>query len=1438
MKSMMMVADGLQINYSWSAADGYYNMSVISGFSYALFAGHSDYFFTMSMVPIIDPGEALSVNLTMEPIAPMVTDVKLMGFVKDGTGAPFLEGNLLGMSTDPSGGDMPYYVNFTTVDIATGYFEVNVLPSATGGGVALMDVPGMGMISNDTDLPFVSGNSYWINLTVSTGPSVDDCTVYGTVTDDVGTPLPGTLVVIEVEDNPYTGRYTNSTFTDALGYYEMNAVNGSARVTFSKAGHAQYFDEFDIGSGDRVEVSPALPALDGLIRGHVIDLSSAMPIPYARVFEMVPSWPSGYYSMVNTDATGYFELETFASSHPSTLVGAEADGYSRNYTPMSVAPGIDIWMDFGLWPVDAWITGTVTDYFTGAPIADAWVSVRASGFEDGTSTDAAGQYNVSVVSGFEYTIQIGAMDYMQNTSTLTPVPGANIHDVALLPWDLPQTTLLWGYVNDSITGLGLAGAEVRVSLPDNSYQNMTSTNGTGYYEMNVPPIVLRYRATAWSHGPYFDTIDLTGVVSQRMDVLLEPDVMAPSITSYSQVPADNVSWINPTTIDIVFVEENLQQMAILNLIYSHSDLSYTYFYAIAANQTSLDPWNPSSTLDYSVMGDTYTVHHVWHATTMGGWLSNATDQVYVMATPMSLYGSLDVYTLRAYYINSSMGSPVEGTAFFDASTGDFLIFSTDWGFTIDATDPTGVIMPIVIVVVVHTSTWTMSGVGMSSIGEFGVLGASFLYDPVVPSGLYETLFYVNDWSYQGAIELTNMTVDNTPPVADAGPDATGVIDAVTWFDGTASSDNVGIANYTWDFLDGGGSPVTLYGPTPSFVFDQLGDYTITLTVRDGAGHMDTDTMLLSIVPDEPPVADAGPDQTVDEDTVVTFDGTNSYDDVGIVNGTWTIIELGVNMYGPNPTYVFADPGVYTVELVVMDTIGQLSDPDTMSVTVLDATPPVADAGPDQDVSLGSVTTFDGTASYDEVGIVNFTWTLTDGGPVELYGATPTHVFSSVGVYTVTLTVTDGVGLTDTDEVVITVIDDTPPTANAGADQNVDEDTIVTFDGSGSSDNVGIVNYTWTNVDTGFTLYGVSPSYTFEDPGTYVVVLEVRDAAGHTDTDQMTVTVRDAVPPSADAGPDQSVSVGDTVTFDGSGSSDETSIASYTWTFTDGGTVTLTGVAPTYVFDTPGTYTVTLTVTDGGGNTDSDTMTVTVIDDVPPVADAGPDQEVEAGTTVSFDGSGSSDNVGIASYEWEFTDGSLVTLTGVSPDYTFDNVGEFTVTLTVTDEAGLSDTDTVVIRVLPSNEPPVANAGADITVTAGDEVQFNGTGSTDDVGIVNYTWTVLGTTMDPLYGPEPTMVFDEPGVYTVRLVVTDGDGATDEDTVTVIVEEKEVSFIQDYWWMLAALLGAVVLAVLVLLMRKPKGGTPTKPKRSEEPDEDEPEDEDEAEEPAPPEDEEL
>ncbi len=194
------------------------------------------------------------------------------------------------------------------------------------------------------------------------------------------------------------------------------------------------------------------------------------------------------------------------------------------------------------------------------------------------------------------------------------------------------------------------------------------------------------------------------------------------------------------------------------------------------------------------------------------------------------------------------------------------------------------------------------------------------------------------------------------------------------------------------------------------------------------------------------------------------------------------------------------------------------------------------------------------------------------------------------------------------------------------------------------------------------------------------------------------------PPTASAGPDQNLhdpaGVGSLpVALNGSLSSDsDGSISNYKWT--EGVTTLADGPSPTANISLPtGVHTITLTVTDDDLATGSDTVVVTVTSNLAPVADAGADQTVtdvdsSGSELVSLSGTLSSDADGsITTYVW--TEGAVQVATGVSPSILFP-VGPHTVTLTVTDNEGRTDTDTVDITV---DAPPSCPADFDGDGTA-------------------------------------------------------------------------------------------------------------------------------------------
>ena len=191
-------------------------------------------------------------------------------------------------------------------------------------------------------------------------------------------------------------------------------------------------------------------------------------------------------------------------------------------------------------------------------------------------------------------------------------------------------------------------------------------------------------------------------------------------------------------------------------------------------------------------------------------------------------------------------------------------------------------------------------------------------------------------------------------------------------------------------------------------------------------------------------------------------------------------------------------------------------------------------------------------------------------------------------------------------------------------------------------------------------------------------------------------------PTADAGSDQTVTTGDTVQLDGSGSSDpEDDTLTYSWTLDSvpaGSSATLsdsTLVNPTIDSDMDGDYVATLVVNDGTSDSDPDSVTITAVANQPPIADAGSDQTVTTGDTVQLDGSGSSDPENdTLTYSWTLDSvpaGSSATLsdsTLVNPTFDSDMDGDYVATLVVNDGTSDSDPNSVTITAV-ANQLPTA-----------------------------------------------------------------------------------------------------------------------------------------------------
>ena len=382
----------------------------------------------------------------------------------------------------------------------------------------------------------------------------------------------------------------------------------------------------------------------------------------------------------------------------------------------------------------------------------------------------------------------------------------------------------------------------------------------------------------------------------------------------------------------------------------------------------------------------------------------------------------------------------------------------------------------------------------------------------------------------------------------------------------------------------------------------------------------------------------------------------------------------------------------------------------------------------------------------------------------------------------------------------------PPVARAGDDVTVQLPVDqVQLDGSTSSDPDGTIGaYAWSQEEgpTDATLTGQNTSSlvaTDLREGIYTFQLQVTDDQGAKATDRVRVTISEAPPPAneppvADAGPDITVQLpADPLKVEGYASTDpDGSIVTYAWSQVSGPSeATLDGEDSDLLTLTDlkeGVYVFQLKVIDDKDAEGTDQVQVTVTaapptPNQPPVARAGADTTVQLPVDqIVLDGSPSADPDGtIEEYDWRQVEGSTNVILGEKDTdvLTVSNLreGVYTFELRVTDNEGAEATDQVVVTVTaapgPTNQPPVAQAGADTTVQLPvDQIQLNATTSDPDGTIETYAWSQVDGPTDATLagqGTDQLTVTDlSEGAYTFQVLVTDDQGAEATDRVQVTV----------------------------------------------------------------------
>jgi PKD repeat protein len=252
-----------------------------------------------------------------------------------------------------------------------------------------------------------------------------------------------------------------------------------------------------------------------------------------------------------------------------------------------------------------------------------------------------------------------------------------------------------------------------------------------------------------------------------------------------------------------------------------------------------------------------------------------------------------------------------------------------------------------------------------------------------------------------------------------------------------------------------------------------------------------------------------------------------------------------------------------------------------------------------------------------------------------------------------------------------------------------------------------------------------------------------------------VAIDSMIPPTADF---MFACTGQSCSFNGSSSTDNIGVVSWSWSFGDG--TFGSGVTVNHTYATNGTRLVTLTVSDAAGGTGSRSRNVSVNDN-PPVA------AFTVGCTgrvCSANGSTSSDDLGISDFQWTWGDSQITHTSTATTSHTYAVNGTYGIVLKVTDTVGQTDTEGP-INVTAVDNPPVAR----LTVTcSGLFCEGNASASTDDLPGLTFGYSWEGEPPSYQSTPLRTHRYASPGLYTIAVTARDSAGQTSTVSVPVNV----------------------------------------------------------------------
>jgi PKD repeat protein len=577
-----------------------------------------------------------------------------------------------------------------------------------------------------------------------------------------------------------------------------------------------------------------------------------------------------------------------------------------------------------------------------------------------------------------------------------------------------------------------------------------------------------------------------------------------------------------------------------------------------------------------------------------------------------------------------------------------------------------------------------------------------------------------------------------------------------------------INSWAWNFGDDatGANNISIL-QNPVHTYNTTGIYQVTLTVTTADGCSSTTEKTISIT--EAPFIDFGYDNHCVE-TEIQFTPASGVIIANVDTWNWSFGD-GITSALPNPQHTYNTPGNYIVTLIITNTVGcqnMISHP----IAILPA--PIANFSTNAPACSQHQVSFINNSSAPAGYIMRWEYNFGDGNSVVINSpANPnvTHTYDTYGVFNAVLTVVTNDSCSATTSRSIQILQS--PQAIFDYDASCSGLPVQFTDLSQGN----LISWAWNFGDSGSGLNNTStqqnPVHTFQQAGSYEVMLLMLNANGCNDTVSQTISI--SPKPVVDFSYNNGCAA-DTVHFISSTFVDGTATASWVWQFGDNSTST--DVDPYHIYATPGTYSVSLTITNLNGCTNVKTRQVQVT--IAPTAMFTTTTSSCSGTAVLFTDISSTPNGTIDTWNWNFGDGTIITVNApANPDisHIYAAAGIYDVVLTIQTTTGCEAyyASAITINDAPATAFSYAGSCNEQPTTFTDLSQSSG-----GYQIIGWSWN-FG---DPVSGinntsamQNPQHLFSSPGTYNVTLTTENMLGCSNSQTQTLtITPEPAVDFL--------------------------------------------------------------